>query len=279
MSSLTAMERRKQKFSQDSINKIKGNYLLDASLLSRSQRDSNLNILLTDQTEREKFLTQIKETDSLNLREHGLRKLREIIVSIFESHKNDLKFIQLVKESYQLSYNLFLNQKKFNQIGGIVLSFLVENISDLANDMGFLQLYILYLSHWEHDILKSIDTLQRYKHLISNNEYKCLIQLCLTFCEGTNPPNEWFQLINYYKDNKLIMEFFTKTDIILQVQKKCLTMCQKSYNQLSSEVFNDLWLSNTPLESEVEQTARTSFLFETLANGSEMIYFKKKPTI
>lgn len=279
MSSLTAMERRKQKFSQESINRIKGNYLLDATLLSRSHQDSNLNILLTDQTEREVFLAQIKETNSLDLKEHGLRKLREIIVSIFESHKDDHKFTQLIKECYQLSYNLFLNQKKFNQIGGIVLSFLVENMSDLAKDLGFLQLYILYLSHWENDILKSIDTLQRYRDLVPNEEYNCLMQLCLTFCQGTNPPNEWFQLLNYYKNNKLIMEFFTKTSIISQMQNNCLAMCQKSYNQLSSEVFNDLWLNNIPLESELEQTARNSFAFETLSNGSEMMYFKKKPVV
>ncbi|CAL9728890.1 hypothetical protein MOUN0_F01046 [Monosporozyma unispora] len=277
MSSLTAMERRKQKFSQDSINKIKGNYLLDATLLSRSQGDSNLGSLMTNQTEREKFLTQIKETDSTNLKEHGLRKLREIVVSIFNSQRNDSRFIQLMKECYQLSYALFLDQKKFNQIGGVVLPFLVENLPKLATEMGYLQLYILYLSHWKKDILKSIDCLLKYKSLILSEEFTCLMQLSLTFCERTNPPSEWLKLLAFYKDNKDIMNFFSKTNIILQVQNNCLTMCQKSYNQLSLIVFKELWLQNIPLESEVEEKARGSYLFETLSNGSEMIYFKKKP--
>ncbi|KAG0657482.1 hypothetical protein C6P44_004643 [Monosporozyma unispora] len=271
------MERRKQKFSQDSINKIKGNYLLDATLLSRSQGDSNLGSLMTNQTEREKFLTQIKETDSTNLKEHGLRKLREIVVSIFNSQRNDSRFIQLMKECYQLSYALFLDQKKFNQIGGVVLPFLVENLPKLATEMGYLQLYILYLSHWKKDILKSIDCLLKYKSLILSEEFTCLMQLSLTFCERTNPPSEWLKLLAFYKDNKDIMNFFSKTNIILQVQNNCLTMCQKSYNQLSLIVFKELWLQNIPLESEVEEKARGSYLFETLSNGSEMIYFKKKP--
>lgn len=270
-------ERRKQKFSQESINKIRENHLRDSALLSRSDNNSALEKLLSDQSERNKLLNEIKETDSKNLKEHGLRKLREIIVSKFEEYKDNSEFNKFVKETYRLSYDLFLKEGRFNQIGGIIFTFLTDKLPETAYELGFLQLYIIYLSHHERDSLKAIHVLQIHKNIFTKEEFHHLLQMCIIFCHEIQPPNKWFQLLEHYKGNKIIWEFLYKTKIISQVQQRCLDICQKSYNQLSLMVFKEMWLQNIPLETEIENSARNSFLFETLSNGSEMIYFKKRP--
>ena len=276
--SIVGMEKRIQKFSQASIDKIKGNHLKDVSLLSRSGRNSNLNGLLSNQQEREKLLQSIVHANNIEVKEHGLRKLREIIISVFKSQKNDPSFINLIKYCYQLTYDLFLEEKKYNQIGGIVFPFLIDNVPELAYTMGFVELYIIYLSHWEMNVLKSIDILKQYKMVLSKQEYQHLLRMALIFCQEVEPPNVWFQLLNFYKGNKLILDFLNETKIVQKVQFKCLTICQKSYNQLSFDVFQQLWIQNMPLDIAVERKARESFLFEKLSNGSEIIHFKKRPT-
>lgn len=271
------MENRTKKFSQESIHRIKGNHLLDTSLLSRSQVNSGLNGLIADQREREKLFYDIVHTDNIEVKEHGLRKLREIIISVFESQKNDSAFIDLVKSCYQLTYEIFLEEQKYIQIGGIVFPFLINNMPELAYTMGFVELYILYLSHWELNLFKSIDILKQCKTLLSKQEYQYLLRMVLIFSQDIEPPNMWFQLLKFYNSNKLIMDFLNKTQIVQKIQFRCLDMCQRSYSQLSFDVFKQIWLQNVPLDATVETEARKRYLFEKLSNGSEMIYFKKKP--
>lgn len=272
------MENRIKKFSPASIDRIKGNHLLDISLLSRSQLDSNLNGLILNQKEREKLFYDIIHTDDIEVKEHGLRKLREIIISVFESQKNDSAFINLIKSCYQLTYEIFLEKQKYVQIGGIVFPFLINNIPEIAYTMGFMELYIIYLSHWELNLPKSIDVLEQCKMFLSKPEYQNLLRMVLIFCQEIEPPSTWLQLLKFYKSSKLIMDFLNETKTIQKVQFKCLDMCQKSYNQLSFDVFKQLWIQNISLDPAVEEAARKRFLFEKVSSGVEMIYFKKRPT-
>lgn len=146
--------------------------------------------MLSNQQERGKLLQNIIHANNIKVEEHGLNKLRGISISVFESQKNDPSFIYLIKSCYQLIYDLFLEEKKkYNQKCGIVFPFFIDIVSELTYTMGFMELYIICLSHWETNILKSIDILKQYKIVSSKQVYQHLLRMVSIFCQKVESPS------------------------------------------------------------------------------------------
>lgn len=266
------MDRRKQKFSKESTEKIRNNFLLDVSLLSRQQNAKDFTKLLNLQSERDKLLFQIQDCSNDELIEHGLRKLREVVVAIWDSNKDDPIFIHFVQNVYVESYNFFLRVNKINMIGNIVLEFLVKNLPQFAKERGFLTIYILYVSHVEMDINKSILVMLNFDFWEEN-----LINLATFYCIRKTKPDKWFQILteNYIND-QLVIEFLEVTGKITELQERCLTVCSKSYNQLSLNAFNQIWLHNYPLNSIIETKIIKSFSLQTTTDDVKVIHFKQR---
>ena len=109
-------ERRKAKFSEESRHRILNDPLKDRSLLSRSDRTSEpdtLTSLRNNHRSRQELLARIKlrcgKDSKDELIGHGLRKLREVLVSIFESEKHDRIFLSFAREVHELSIEYYLN--------------------------------------------------------------------------------------------------------------------------------------------------------------------------
>lgn len=268
----TFIDKRKQKFSKEAIEKIRNDFLQDASLLSRQQNSDNFSKLLTSQSAREKLLMEIKTCSNTDLIEHGLRKLREVIVSLWDSKETDPSFIKFAQNVYVESYKFSLGANKLNMVGNIVLQFLIEKLPQFAKEKGFLTVYIIYISHIEMDMNKAISLMLKYDYL-----KETLLILITSYCFNKTKPDEWFQvLVDSYIDDKLVVEFLEAAGKITELQERCLGACKKSYNQLSLSAFSELWLHRYPLSKAVEQQMIELYGLQTANEGSKILYFKKR---
>ncbi|SMN22511.1 similar to Kazachstania africana KAFR_0F03500 hypothetical protein [Maudiozyma saulgeensis] len=273
------LERRKLKFSNTKRDEIRDDLLKDVALLSRSQGpNQQLESLKTDATKREQLLNQIKvETNDSNI-EHGLRKLREIIVSMICDDNND-QWIPFAENVYIMSFEFFLRRKEWGKIGGIVLEFIKDNLHDLFYERGFLEVYILYLSHLEHNLTKSIDMISQGKNVRVNETNNYLLRLSTIYCEETAPPTIWFrilqesQLKEKYPQAYQLLEQSGK---VTEMQGRCFNIVKMSYNQISWQYLEEDWLLGIPMNETLRSTIENTYLINKNSNGSRTIMLKKR---
>lgn len=81
--SAAGLEQRRLKFFENTSARITSDPLSDNLLVSRG---SDLRILPKDQTSREQLLSRIKKLQDERTFEQGLRKLRELIIMVFDEN-------------------------------------------------------------------------------------------------------------------------------------------------------------------------------------------------
>ncbi|CAB4256746.1 similar to Kazachstania africana KAFR_0F03500 hypothetical protein [Maudiozyma barnettii] len=275
----TPLERRKLKFSNTTRDEIRNDLLKDVALLSRSQGpNQQLESLKTDATKRVQLLSQIKEeTDDSNI-EHGLRKLREIIVSMMSDGGHDNQLLTFAEEVYIMSYAFFLRRKEWGKVGGIVLEFAKDNLHDLFYERGFLEVYILYLSHLEHNLTKCIDMILQGQKYNIIKIHTALLRLSVIYCDETSPPTLWFrilqesQLKEKYPQAYQLLEYSGK---IAEMQERCFNIIKVSYNQISWQYLEEDWLLGIPMNENLRSTIENTYLIIMNNNGSRTIMLKK----
>ncbi|CCK70115.1 uncharacterized protein KNAG_0D03690 [Huiozyma naganishii CBS 8797] len=277
---LTTEEKRRQKFSQESLNRIKNDQLLDTGLLSRSQSSAAYKRLQESHEDRVALFNQIKSLDGttqMSTKAHGLRKLREIIISVFDSKKENPVFIEFVFKVYTLTYEVYMEQRDFDKIGGIVLEMLMRYLPDQCVQNGFADLYVVYLSHWENNIAKAYDVIRTIRSGLTSREP--LLQLCSLFYGETGAPRYWFQILQEQfneNSNQWIIPFLKKSGVIDKMQKRTLMICAKSYNQLSMPAFQEMCLQKVTIVPGLEKFIEETFELETLSDKTQVIYFKRR---
>lgn len=278
----TRMERRREKFSNGSRGGL--NQREDTGLLSRSSgvSSASLEALQGSQLQRVEFLRQLQQENDPELLGYGLRRLREIIVSVFHTNRQNTDFISFLGEVYSLSYHVFLSQAEYVKCGNIVFSFLVEHVPQWAAQHGYLAAYIIYLSHFEQDLPKAISEYYRYKYIVSEtNDYldNDLVRISVLYSKQSSLPKEWFQIVNSEKFTSrypLAYDLLRSSGKIREMQLRCLSICRFSYNQIPLEFLETGYLCGCPLEDEVLKEIHTKYSIEKRGEGRAIIMFKRR---
>lgn len=276
----TPMERRKLKFSNAKRDEIQNDLLRDVALLSRSHgTNKQLESLKRDPNKRKQLLSQIKSQTNDSDIEHGLRKLREIIVSILPDSYQNKDLLSFVEEVYIMSYEFFLRRKEWGKMGGIVLEFIKDNLHDLYYNKGFLQVYVLYLSHIEKNLSKSIEESVKLDSYKLNDGNMYLLDLSVIYCRSTQPPNKWFKILQesqlqkqYPRAYKLLLE----SGKINEMQDRSFEIVKISYNQLSIQTFEQQWLLQTPINSHLRNEIESIYTIQENKDGTKTIMLKQR---
>lgn len=268
--------RRLQKFSSTARDRIINDPLTDRALLSRSA-SSNLDGLLNSQRLREQLLQQLKAKrleatkDDAQI-EHGLRKLREVIVSVSEQHKSDSQFIKFSLDVYKMSYDFYLSKREYQKLGNLVLAFMATKLpSELTAD--YRVVYVLHLSHIENNMGKCIKMieLEYGRHGRIDDMLRKLLRLSLIYTNHTECPSEWFKLLASFPVGSPVYEFLRPSPAYAGMLKRCLVMVGKCYNQISTGYLLEGWLHNFLEKTELSHL----YHIRQTPKGNEIIDFKE----
>ncbi|CCF58946.1 hypothetical protein KAFR_0F03500 [Kazachstania africana CBS 2517] len=272
--SIEQLERRRKKFSKETRDRLINDPLLDAALLSRS-KNIFLKNLQQDQQQREQLLAKLKAEERSDVLDHGLRKLREIIVSIFDSNNNDVGFVRFVEEVYTTSFEFFLSNNQFQKMGPI-LKFIVDNLVHIACYAEYFEAYIVYISHIQNDLSSSLKLIKGKDAL---RQYNDAMLLSLIYGCSIDSPHTWFKLLmekHYNKDDSLMYRMLLKAGKIEEMQLRVINIIKVSYNQISMAFLKDFWLCKCLLLPKVLKELEALYFIEQKADGTCLIYFKKR---
>lgn len=268
------LAKRQQKFSETARTKIINDPLRDTALLSRSA-SSNVKKLLATQQAREEFLKQLQleasqKPDNQAVLEHSLRKLREVIVSVYDENESDPKFLDFVTDVYKMSYNLYLSKREFSTLGGIVLNFMASKLPQLSED--YTTLYIIYLSHVEHNMDKCLSLIMKgiLGGSVDSLSHK-LVRLSLIYENHTTCPSEWFQILKTFPSDSLLHKFLKASPAYLEMKQRCFQMVEKCYNQIPLDFLLNGWFHGFVLVSEISK----NYQITTNSHGTQIIAFAK----
>ena len=263
--------RRKQKFSNQARDTILNDVLRDSALLSRSTQSSSSKLLKVqkDSEAREALLTQLENQDiDSHTYGHGLRKLREVIVSIYDSEQSDTKFKLLVMKVYTMSYRFFLKNKEYHKLGGIVLNFIIEKKLYQQN-IELLYIFILYKSFIEKNIEACIGVILKWQ--LKEQCYD-LLQLSLIYLQEIRSPMDWFQIVSAQAKDKLVYEFIYKSPAFQEMKERTFIQVSRCYNQIPLAFLREYWFQGLIDETEIAD----HFQIEKSEVGTKTIYFKKR---
>lgn len=239
------VEKRRLKFSQEARDAILQDPLRDVSLLSRCNA-AGVQELQSSQLARESLLEQLRSQENLELLEHGLRKLREVIVSVFDEQESNRNFLELVHETYEMSYNLFMRQGQFYKLGVIVLSFMATKFPQSL----YRQLYALHASHVANDLNKCINILvgNPPSYILPESQRR-LILLSSIYVERVDSPARWFEILVSLPARQ--RELLTAAPAFCTMQERCFQYVQKCYNQISVNFLLNHWFYNTASKADI----------------------------
>lgn len=269
--------RRQQKFSSDAREKIINDPLRDRALLSRSNTAS-LNNLQKSPKARGELLEALRSIwshsdGSKNSQlEHGLRKLREVIISIYSKQKTDREFVRFSYQVYELSYEFYLSQKDYRKLGNLVLKFMVTNMpKNLITE--YMDVYALFIAHIECDMGNCLQFVRNWMDLDNHFEgsTKRYVQMSVVFNNHTQSPDTWFKLLEDIPKDSLVYRFLKDSPAYTEMSERCLSTVSKCYNQISVDFLLRHWLHGFMVESELNKRFDTKLN----AHGTHIIEFKR----
>ncbi|GAV55777.1 hypothetical protein ZYGR_0AY01700 [Zygosaccharomyces rouxii] len=263
MDSTVRLEQRRLKFSKDAGKRIRDDPLSDKSLVSRG---SNLRILQEDQTAREQLLSRVKKLQDDHTLEHGLRKLREVVISVFDVNREDPRFIALVHKVYQLSYDYFFGRQDFLKLGNLVLSSMFHNF---PGDPSFQQLYALYASHVELDLSKCISILTQVRRSSITVQERQLIRLSSIYLINLESPSQWFSILSRLPKKQV--QFLTSIPAFQHMKDRCFQYLKICYNQITLDYVLGNWFYNMVGNADIP----SDWPLETVG-GVQTIVLKKR---
>lgn len=261
-------QRRLKKFSAAARDRIISDPVNDRALLSRSSSGS-VDALLNSSKARTQLLLHLKQgaVDDSQL-EHGLRKLREVIVSLYELNKEDSVFLQQTKDVYKMSYDYYFARRDYGKLGNLVLKFMYTKLSSTAST-EYADLYLLHVSHIERDLGKSLLLMKRRKSI--DKQTSKLLRLSLIFNCQTESPSEWFKLLAEISENSLLYQFLRHSQAYKEIERRCFETIRKSYNQLSVDFLLQHWFHSSLSHSELLK----QYPITTSPSGHQIIQFKR----
>ncbi|EDO17128.1 hypothetical protein Kpol_1025p49 [Vanderwaltozyma polyspora DSM 70294] len=284
LSDAERLEKRRLKFSKEASELILNDDLRDVALLSRSSKGNNntsLQRLKTDQEARWQLWRELEvlaiNNDNKSTLEHGLRKLREIIISIYDEFKQDEDFMNFTEKIYIKSYNLFLFSKEFGKLGGIVLNFMMTTnfMTHSSNGLQYKMISVCHASHVDKNLDKSIKmAFQMMKQEPAfEKQLRNIIRLSLIYLESTESPNIWFEILSDFKVTfPLIYQFLIETLSFKEIQTRTLQEVSKCYNQIPLQFLMSHWFHNLISQELIAE----NYKMEPSPSGIVTVFFKKR---
>lgn len=258
-------EKRRLKFSQEARDAILRDPLRDGSLLSRSST-SSVRELQTSQQAREQLLLQLQSQKDRVLLEHGLRKLREIIVSVFQGCKDDISFLELVHKTYNMSYDFFLEERQFNKLGAVVLSFMATNFPCSP----YRELYALHSSHVGNNLNECIKVLAGDPPLYKLDKlHRQLILLSSIYVANMDSPSRWFQILMTLPTH--LHKYLVAIPAYSHMRTRCLQHVRRCYNQISLDFLLNYWFHGMATKSDIQREWHAE-----VNHTSQMIVFRRR---
>lgn len=278
MNSEQKLQKRRLKFSKTAKQHILEDALDDKSLLSRSDTvNDSIKRLQRDQEARKRLLLEIEtieqtEPDSDRV-EHGLRKLREVIVSVSQKNCMDSDFVELAGRVCEKTTRFYCRRKEVNKCYPS-LHFYSKHL--LPQVRGGLPSEIasccaLYVSHVDQDLLTCLRQLNTYK-LDAHHQEVCLT-LSLAYCIQDQPASNWFRAVSQLRNSSLLREFVLALPAFHQVRTRALQTISKSYNQLSLSFIDQYWYHG--LYQNLESDIADRWMIETTNEDIKIVKFKK----
>ena len=266
------LRKRKERFSKFGKEAIINDPLRDVALLSRSGESNTIIDLKINHDKRSEMVSMLKllfyDEKQLTTVEHGLRKLREVFMSIRQDHTDeDESFWKQASEVYKLSYDFLLRHGQYNKLGGLVLNAIHEWFP-LQYRKPYAKIYALYLSHIEKDVPKCVDFLQYSS--VSQSESLDIINMANIYVLKSESPRIWFHYCKNLKDDEFnFLEISSVMQVMINRTENLLQLC---YNQLSVKVAQQLWFGDH-FTSNLETRIKDKY---DMRAGTDIILFKKR---
>ncbi|BAO38502.1 hypothetical protein KLMA_20044 [Kluyveromyces marxianus DMKU3-1042] len=278
MDSKERLERRRAKFSEQRRQELLNDPLQDKGLLSRglsdpsatdSSSDSNaMTRLMNHQKYRDQLFEEIKQLPASDERvEHGLRKLREIIISIRKREHHDPPFLKFTDEVYIYSANYYLDQEHIDWTK--LLGVLSANST---SSKEFLTCKTLYHSIELREHTHSIQAITLSSHLF---EHPALCKNIILSCALDNP-HQWFTTLAQFKDHSpFLYKFLSRLPYHRKSINEIIKTISKSYRQLSLEYISQFWFASVPIP-HLKQLIASLYTTIDTPSGSTIVKFAQK---
>ncbi|SCV00613.1 LANO_0F07756g1_1 [Lachancea nothofagi CBS 11611] len=286
MDNKEALAKRKLAFSENARRQILHDQLRDSSLLSRSASTNiALRQLQRDQCARDDFLkeieTQEEQAPNSSLVEHGLRKLREIIVAAGSNICRDPKFLDFATRVYEKTVKYYCKHREAHKSYPSI-RFYVDNLLQHAISNSLSQQMVaccaLYISHGEGNLTRCLTLLN--SHMLNSDLYEPSKTLSLVYCIQNQPPSVWFKVVSELPDSSLIRIFISALPAFQKMQQRTMKMISVCYNQLSVSFLSVYWFHG--MWKDLEHYVSQNWTIETLQNSTKIVKFKavgsKKPS-
>lgn len=268
--------RRLQKFSNDARERIINDPLNDRALLSRSS-SSSLDDLRSSSKARRELLEQLKAIWAQNSRarddqvEHGLRKLREVIISIYGQHSQEEEFVLFTLDVYKLSYEYYDVKKEHHKLGNLVLAFIVNNIpKQLAAE--YAEAYAVYISHFERDTGNCLRFVNKWHSEGKlDGSYRRLIRMSMILNHGAESAGKWFELLGEIPSSSLAYKLLRSSSAFPEMRDRCFATVSRCYNQISVSFLLQRWFHDFLNEAEL----KTHLEIKTNHYGTEIVEFTR----
>ncbi|CCE65302.1 hypothetical protein TPHA_0K01690 [Tetrapisispora phaffii CBS 4417] len=281
--------RRREKFSKGARDRILNDSLNDTALLSRSSQNGTAGItaLQRDQSKRVQFFKSLKDEydqDAINDPkgfELKLRKLREIIVSVYDENRRDSQFLQLAEDAYILSYKFMVEHHNNSASLVSILEFMINN--NLKCSKKFLPTYIIYITHSLKNLETALQLNYKYYYETDSLLYYTLLRSSLIYVQSTESPSEWFKILADIKiaivgadelsQENILFQYLINSEHMEVMKLKTLSHLSKCFNQLPLAYAVDQLFCNFIDKSYL---IRKGYKVDTTKSGTVMIIFKDR---
>ncbi|SCU92711.1 LAME_0F01156g1_1 [Lachancea meyersii CBS 8951] len=280
MSHDTRLEKRRFKFSEHARQQILNHQLHDQFLLSRSGAiNKNLHLLQNDQAARMRLWTEIEAQESLDgnspLIEHGLRKLREIIITVDSESYCDVEFRTLAARVCEKTVQFYSRRgehhKSYPFLKFYVHNLLIYDASEaLSQELAIC--CALYISHYAHDISLCLSLLR--SQMSDFTLHELCKTLSLVYCIKNEPSCVWFRAMTQIPASSLVRQFLETLPAFEEMKQRTIQMVSSSYNQISISFLSAYWFSG--LWADLEPQISQKWSIETLKTGTRVVKFKSK---
>ncbi|KAM3162667.1 hypothetical protein ACU8KH_02923 [Lachancea thermotolerans] len=277
MSELERLAKRRLKFSEDARQQILGDHLKDRSLLSRSQRPNGaINRLQRDHQARKELLDSIEAIErtheSSDQIEHGLRKLREVIVGAGDTDWRNLEFTQFACRVYQKSVWFYCSRQEATKCYPI-LNFFVERLAPFAPRELATQISAccaIYISHVDNNISGFFEVLDEIE--LDSHYLQICVALSLIYCVQDQPMSTWFRIVSQIPPHSLLRDFIVALPAFKVLKSRTLKLLSKCYRQLSVTFISQHWFHY--LYPELEPDLEQRWDVEITTNNAHIVMFK-----
>ncbi|AET37658.1 uncharacterized protein Ecym_1431 [Eremothecium cymbalariae DBVPG len=271
--------RRCAKFSTASRDAILNDPLADRGLLSRMTKSNEM----IERLQRDNFARETLFNDILQLYNsdpdaelisHGLRKLREIIISTFDKTKNDDASYRLAWRVYKLSVEYYTTNKQWQKAISC-LEFITDNFpaDTFPETAEYTACILVYKSYIENDSPTALNLLTT--HLYDNEKlFSVCLRLVVIWATQCDPPNNWYKLLQDVDETPILKTFLTRLPILKLHQTETLKLISKSYHQLPLQFMETYWFCGLGRQLREEVCQHWTVSTDGIRN-TQLILFKK----